>query len=304
MIYDGLNISKQQSNFSDKHLEYKAYYPESRTYSYKLNGTKPLKVYHNTIYNELKISGSFPYFWQGHNLTYSTKDFRNTIESIEDALSCNLMDAKINSIEFNAVMQLPKQITMKKILETHSAPKGYSSSIYDNGTQFKKGFHTTKLYDVSVRLKQNTSSTLRKELTQKGLYQPTEKNYIKLENAYSRFGNQNKEVKDLFSNQFIEYCEQNLIYTYKSLKKTKGFKGFSNKKEADVSNILLEYILRHQKAPGALDTILESINEVEVLNKHDIKYRRSQVRERFKRMQSGQALLDLETYLVNAFNYN
>lgn len=66
-----------------------------------------MEVWINQYLYIVKIKGSIPYFFQGHNFNFSNKSFNEAIKYLNNVLNCNLWDATVNALEYGIIFEVP-----------------------------------------------------------------------------------------------------------------------------------------------------------------------------------------------------
>ncbi len=105
--------------------------------SYTLDiGFSNFKIDHLKSPNKLKLSGSIPYFYQGHNLYSDINNFKTAIKIISNKVSLDLEDAPVNSFEFGSVFLSPYKFEM--IDHTHFESLGIKQYGWIGNTLYYK----------------------------------------------------------------------------------------------------------------------------------------------------------------------
>jgi len=71
---------------------------------YYLKGVNDMEVWHNVPNNILKVKGSLPYYWQGHNFAFAREDLIHSIQDITGRLKINLWEAEMAKFEFGTII--------------------------------------------------------------------------------------------------------------------------------------------------------------------------------------------------------
>lgn len=268
---------------------------ESKGFSYnrqhfELPKLPQLKFYYNKQANLLRIKGSLPYLVNGQNFSFTHQDALLGIEALQDALELNLTGAWVNSFEYGKIVECEQP--MKLILGNHYKLKGAQKIEFESGKYFKNSYLNLKLYDAKKRIVQQLQKEQRDHLKTLGLYNPS-KSYLKIESHYKKpaacfRGRDVVYLTDLVKPSFVSECQKNLLNQYNQIEKGMKLKLPENKKELNTTAIIYSALrmaaLEHgfnpeEKLKQVFDAIPDS-----VLNSHDRKQRKRQLRQNKKKI--------------------
>lgn len=212
MFYDYVEIEKYvpcKDTFNMDSLKERLRTSNGLIKSYYNIGFNSLDISFNEHTRYLKIRGSFPFAFQGHNFFFSNATFYDGIENMEALLKTSLLDATLNAFEFGTIIMV--DTPPKEIFHKHRALQGFKRIEYERGVYFEDNILKVKLYDAGYRIKticKPLKSVLGFNLNQ---------HYIRVENHYKKpqihFKNRNLTLETLFSESFQELCcnRQDLI---------------------------------------------------------------------------------------------
>jgi len=86
---------ESKDNLFLPHLQFEAKY-SSGWEKYYLNGCEKMEVWINSNRQILKLKGSVSYYWQGHNFTFTNKEFVAAINHIKGLLNINIWNAMLD----------------------------------------------------------------------------------------------------------------------------------------------------------------------------------------------------------------
>jgi hypothetical protein len=276
------------------YLEHEASY-HSGTEKFTLKGVNKLELYLNERTSEIKLKANFPYFWQGHNFTFTKAQLIDAIQYTSEMLNLNLFDAEIKSFEFGTILQTDKPA--EELLLNHISYKGkplqpYFSKNKLTGKYYSGATIIHKLYDASKNIKDKVPEAIRTDLSNFQQYDKA-KYYLKVENHYKKperhFKQRTLYVNEAISEAFLLQCKADLIQTYKDIMKTGIIKLPEEKKNINSSTLPLIVLkeleaLYHFNAEDLLMQRIKSIPESR-LSKEDKKARRRQIESNLKKIQ-------------------
>ena len=191
--------------------------------NYTLSFNKEIKVSYNSNSNQLKVSGSIPYFKDGQNFHNDSNSFQEGIQIISDNIDYNLFNASVDLFENGITFLSPLDLELV-FNSHHSIPGAITTTYGKTGKLYKGQLKHTRLYDAGRNIKKKVSKDVRKWLTVNKGYDPSEK-YIRFEDIYinpvKSFG---KEiyVKDLFNTDFRTILNKDLLSSYSKIIKHGG----------------------------------------------------------------------------------
>ncbi len=244
-MIDGIQITKQLYNDKIKYTslehissgQYGDRYKLRTSSNAKYNGNNPIVTITNR--NKLVIKGSLPYLFSDNNLIpFSLGEVKEAFKDLSNRIGIDLNDAIVNNFEFGVTVTTP--FSFKEFVHHHLSLSKMDSSAYRNkGKYFQDKNIRIKLYDAGRNAKYKLSKPLRQSLSKKGKYD-VNFNYVKFEiqykNPFKHFG-QVIKVDDLIDPDFLWLCTEDLLNTYKKIRKT-GFKIPVTAKELTTAKIL------------------------------------------------------------------
>jgi hypothetical protein len=246
----------------------------------------------------IKAKANFPYYWQGHNFTFSVDEMKEAIKHTSNIIDLNLFDAKVKSFEFGSVILL--DASPHEYLSNHLTIKGkpfqtYLASNHKNisGKEYKNELLKIKLYDFQENLRYKAADAIKASL--RGLNEYDRNNhYLKIEAHYKspekHFLMGGLMVNDILKPEFLQTCKNDLINLYRSIMKTGIVKTPTNKKDLSSGGIaflmLYELGMLHQFDAESL--MIDKINSIpeSTLNKEDKKARKRFIKDGFKKMKT------------------
>ena len=103
------------------YLQHEASY-KSGWEKFLLQGCKEMEVWHNESNNLLKVKGSPPYYWQGHNFSFGREALHESIQDISGRLKINLWEAELSRFEFGSIIEV--QTKPEELIRHHLKSKG------------------------------------------------------------------------------------------------------------------------------------------------------------------------------------
>lgn len=268
-------------------MNYLGHYNHIEKYEIPSYYKKPFVCSYNTHTKDLTISGSLPYFLQGHNVkAIGEADLKDSMLLMGEELGLNIFSFDIRQLEYGGVMQIP--FHPERILNTHLSIKGSTTHRLRDGVAFWKKESKFKLYNPIVNMQRKVAPELKNEIFSS--YLDKNLNYIRVENHYSRpaftMSMERLIFSDLFNYSVITAFKKDLIKTYMSIEKTRS-RALPQKKswlttEALIYSILLDKL----ESPDAIRAMLkEKLSQLpySILNKEDRKARLKHFREITKR---------------------
>lgn len=248
----------------------------------------------------VRIKGSIMYYWQGHNLTYSTNDFAQAINFIGAELQVNLWDAIVDTLEYFAI--LPVDAQPKDYISHHAAaPK---ESLTQAVNEKYKGHFTMwqdagkidlKMYDADKNARCKQPKSVRQALQDSGQYN-FEQYHLKFEARYLRpeLLNQLKGVRlaDLLNPQWQDRFREDLYLQYQRLVPMKTLVTPTDKKNLTTADYILQELVEGglnngSTIEGIKKRLYSRINSTSsaVLTKEDKKARKRRIKALLDRLQ-------------------
>jgi|LSQX01.2.fsa_nt_gb hypothetical protein len=217
---------------------------------FHLKGYKPLAVQWYEDSRILRIKGSLPYYFKGHNFTYSQNELIETINNIEKLLCIDLWDADVEAFEFGCVFPVERKPI--DYIQNHSAdPKAHlGTNVMGKYKGYSKEWENSimklKIYDV-VRNYTYSKKINARDVIAKCGYNP-KKNYMRFElhQKQPHLLNSGKYllVRDLVSKPFQPFLSKYLLGLYQnSLIPTKTIIQPVNKKDFASPDIMVSVLI-------------------------------------------------------------
>lgn len=275
------------------YLEHVGSYPEGKE-KFILKGMKNIDVFTNEKTSEIVLKANFPYFMQGHNFRFTKAGMIEALQYTSEILNMNLFQAELKKFEFGSIIEIDYNVD--EFLMNHISIKGKNTQpFYTNnkltGKYFEDGIIKHKLYDAGVNLKSKLDKAIRDDLSNKYGYDKT-KHYLKIENHYKKpeihFKHRNLLVNEVLNDNFMTKCKEDLINTYKTIMKLSKVELPTNKKDLNLTNILLVKLKELEIQCGfntkeQIELKIKSIPE-SILNKNDKKARLSGFRKNLNKI--------------------
>lgn len=292
-MFDYLKIEKPLCRGKDKlnfdKLVWRGVYANGSNRYELSNGFQPLQVFVNENTNLLSLDGSLPYYWQGHNFSFSNQAFYNSIETIESLMWVSLLDAKVIAFEYGKMLKVERP--PKEYLSRHGNLVGYKKTTYTDGIQFSDNVSRIKLYDAGKRLKTTSAKNIIGSLKAVGF--DSKANYLRFETHYLKPQIKFKQeitVEQLFSNDFQETLCIDLGDIYQKIDKMKQSKIPTDKKILNSSTIPI-LCLKEVAEMCGLDAkviLFNYLKKIDVFDKNDRKNRKRQLTENLKKIHDSQ----------------
>lgn len=294
-MYDYIEISKQlyKDTANLINLKERNKFPSGST-AYHIPGNKPLSLVHNPEINKITISGSIPYFLNGHNFSTNNKEFYQGFKHLENLLHVSLFDSVVEKFEFFQIVET--SMKANTIIKSHLAPEGMDIHIYKNGQNFEDNLYKIKMYNPKKRFLQIANKETQMKAEALGF--DRKKEYTKLEVHYKKpyqvFNHgHNVILSDLLNPEFIRKIEDNYLKQYSRIMKPKSVKIPATKKELTTDKIILLALAEStgntgQSVKELLYNFLKQIPD-SILSKEDKKARQAQIRKLLKIIQEEEA---------------
>lgn len=271
---------------------------------YALEGCKKMKVHWNPQMKLLKIEGSYPYFYKGHNITFSKSEFIESVDFIGQALELGneLWDADVDVLE-NGII-IPVNVKPKQIILSHFANKGSGllrgEQPKDRGKfrWYEDRNEKIKMYDAVANMRGKVHQP-RRVLEELGFGYNA--NLLKFENHINQPKLLNRgrafKLEYLRNPIWLEKLNNHLIGAYKRLDTITTIDSMNNKKDFSADIILCAYLdnmkEQGQSLEDAKKQIYHRINMNTALEKTDKDARKRQVRKWFEKVEKTSSQWDL-----------
>jgi hypothetical protein len=297
------------------HLQGVAFY-NSGWNKYTLQKNRELTIWINFALSMLRLEGSIPYYWQGHNFTFTIKDFVDAIEDIQGLLKIDLWKATVNAVEYGIIIQVPMK-PKEYIMHHDSEPKEKLNS--DEKSKDKGNFRwwsdknvKLKMYDAGRNIQMKQGLTRKNILNSLGWN--AEDNFLKWEAHYIKPQYLNKgmglQLYQLKSSDWEKTFKEDLYLQYKRLiprKCTITPRDKKNLSTADILALTLSEVSINKGHSLELvkNMLYAKINSIpnEVLTKSDKDSRKTQVRNLFSNIKEApKSIYDLSQNIQDALN--
>ena len=266
------------------------------TFNYKLNvGCRDLDVSYNVECDILRVSGSLPYFLNGHNIHFSQEELEQSIDLISSLLGVNIWEGVVTAFEYGLVGETEHHY--KSVLDAHAKLKGCKLAIYDHGRQFasRRGKFRLKLYNPWKNTPNKMTKAVREQLRQDGFIpnDRTIKLEVHIKNAKIVNNGDYPSVKMLVLPGFQKVCKDFLRQRYDDIEKTKPMVIPSDKKVADSLGIALCAYADGENEWA--EKVLSRINTFpdKVLSASDKQQRRRIIRKKIDQLTNERSDFDL-----------
>lgn len=269
---------------------------------YQLEYRKPIDIWYNKCTNELRIEGSIPYFWQGHNYNQSEQSFKSAINFISTMMGVDLWDAKVVKFEYGKTI-LTDQIA-ENVLHNHLAIGRKKPGRNGECKFFDDKGDAIKLYDAVHNYKNKVPVEIRQnQMQDAGMVKGAK--YVRFEKRYvnpSRFFGYDIVIRDLISPYINNWCRRDLYRSYKRIRINPGINIPDTKKQLS-STAIAVIALKQAIAQAGLDTDAKSliwgvIKNTQCLNVNDKKARKTQLIKALNACSIDKGRYDLSTTLI------
>ena len=260
-----------------------------------VNGCNKMQIRYNEGTGLLMLSGSIPYFWQGHNFTFSKAGYYEAIEYIGGLVNLNLWNMVVNVFEYGVIMEVDKQ--PKQIIAHHREGKGMICSIPEKdipkGTfkSFNDKLVRRKMYDAGRNIMHKQGRTMKQIIEEEGwnpgaYYLKWEAHYLKPEVVFNR----GLTLANLVNPKFESAFNQDLYSQYKRIIPMKNLIEPTQKSDLSTSDLLAIELVESKLNEGATideikKMIYSRINASAILSKSDKDARKRQVKNIIDKLQ-------------------
>lgn len=297
------------------HLQLEAQY-SSGWNKYYLAGCEKLLIWINPALSMLRLEGSIAYYWQGHNFTFTSKEFTEAINYLQGLLQIDLWKANINAFEYGVIVKTENK--PKDYIKNHSIKKGEKLS-QDQKTKDKGNFRwysdsyvKLKMYDAGRNIQMKQGFTRKGILNSLGWN--AEDNYLKWEAHYIKPQYLNKgiglQLYNLVNPDWHSVFIEDLYLQYKRLIPMKNIIIPKDKKDLSTADILAltlseESINKGHPLESVKKILYAKINAIpdEVLTKSDKDARKRMIKQILDKIQeSPKSKWDLSNNIQEALN--
>lgn len=281
---------------------------------YFLDGCEKIIVWINPSLQMLRLEGSIPYYWQGHNFCFSKDSFFEAINFISNYLNIDIWKAQLNAFEYGVVVESsmkPKEVILhhsaipheKLLLNENQKDRGNYRNWTDKNVKLK-------MYDAvrNIIYKQGLN---RRQIIHESGWSDSEE-YLKWECHYLKpeFLNRGSALHlyDLMNKYWQNVLKLDVLNQYKRLSPMKSIILPSDKKDLSTADILALEIAEQSINSGrpleSLKKMLYSrINSIpdEVLTSADKAARKRQVKILLEKLkESPESQWDLSEQIQKA----
>lgn len=214
---------------------------------YELAGCRKLALYVDETAGRIKIEGSLPYYYQGHNFCFSRDNLALSIRDIETLLNIDITSAEIDCIEYGTIIEVERK-PIEYIKHHHPAvckpnkkliaKPSEKAAIWEDG---KSG--ALKMYDAGYNIKCKQNRIMQRLIKEEG-WNP-KSNYLKWEVHNNRpaslLGGKVLWLADLFREEVQMAMKEDLLFQYQRLKPMRSIETPLNKKDLKADTIALSY---------------------------------------------------------------
>ena len=259
-----------------------------------------MRIWYNSRSGILKVEGSLPYFFKGHNFTFTKAELVQAVEIIDTTLGCvGLWAAELNKFENGIIVPVegkPKDYIAKHYAQEGRHLKGILNEKYSGKfMQWQNALEDLKLYDAgaNILMKQGLA---RRDVIEEAGWDPAG-NYVKWEVRYKKPAalNMGRAVylEALQNEKFLNMLKGDLMENYHTLQPAKSLLLPSDKKDFSSLDAVLitlaQAVINQQGLPlqEAKKQIYETINQAGCLSKADKDARKAQIRKAFCKLEQA-----------------
>jgi len=227
------------------HLHQEASY-QSGWDKYLLNGCKSIEVWHNEPASLIRIKGSLAYFYQGHNFSFTNRQFVEATNYVNDILHLNCFDSLLDLFEYGRILEV-EDLPRNFILNHRERPKS-GLLLYENPKdrgnfrRWEAPEIRLKMYDAGKNIQQKQDKEMQ-ELIQAGGWNPKGNN-LKFEAHYKKpeallNKGRGMMLADLVNPNWNQTFRADLYNQYKRLIPMGKIEFPDNKKDLSTSDLLM-----------------------------------------------------------------
>lgn len=279
---------KSKDTINLTHLQLEASYSTNWT-KYSIKGCRYLEVWINPNLAQIKIKGSIPYFFQGHNFTFNNKGFNEAVNHLNQLLKCNLWNATVNSFEYGIILEVSAE--PREYIQ-HHREKPKEGLILNEKANDKGHFRwwsdkhvRLKMYDAGKNIKHKQNLSMKKIIEDEGWH--PEGNYLKWEIHYKKPHlalNKGRAIilANLVNPQWTKVFKEDLFLQYQRLAPAKTIALPNDKKSISSANIIMlelceAYINDGYPLHEIKKKLYNRIDTFKALSENDKKARKRQI---------------------------
>lgn len=258
-----------------------------------------MEVHWNPDSYSLRVKGSLPYYLQGHNFSFTNKDFIEGIGVIQGLLGVGLWDATLDAFEFGCIF--PVEVKPALYIRNHTALPQAHLFMNEKGRDkgafrwWEDSSKSLKLYDArkNILMKQDLKARV---VIQEAGFNP-EGQYLKFElhskKPHLLNNGRNLMLEELQNPDFLQYLSSTLVEQYHLLQPMRTLIPAQSKKDCtalDIAVAVLVENLMNQGTPieEARKQVYAYINQAGCLDKQDKDARKQTFRKAFGKLQESE----------------
>lgn len=266
---------------------------------FKIDGCERLAVSWSEQARILRLKGSLPYYFQGHNFSFDKQTFEEAVDYLQGRLGAGLWDASLDAVEMGVIFEVERR--PKVYIRNYHAKEGAAfleNELARSKGNFKyweeSGGDSLKMYDAGRNIKMKQGWRRREVIEQAG-WNP-DRDYMKIE-AHIRKPEQMNGGRPFLLEDCLEPAKYGLLRArlrelYNQIEAMKTLETPTDKKNLTTQDLLAlayveEYMNAHDCSPDeAKKRLYERINAVEdrTLTSDDKKARKRQINALFGKM--------------------
>ena len=272
------------------HLQAEAAY-HSGWDKYLLKGCKSIEVWHNEPAGLIRIKGSLAYFFQGHNFSFTSRQFVEATNYVNDILHLNCYDSMVDIFEYGQILEvedLPRNFIRNHRERPKSGLLQYENP-KDRGNfkRWESPEIRLKMYNAGKNIKQKQGLEMQELIRAEG-WNP-KGNFLKWEAHYKKpeaLLNNGRGIMlaDLVNPNFNKIFRTDLYNQYNRLMPMGKIEFPNNKKDLSTSDLLMIVLADANLQEGNTlqeikKMLFDRINAIpeEVLTEADKKARKRQI---------------------------
>ena len=258
---------------------------------YLLKGCKNMEIWHNEPAALIRIKGSLAYFFQGHNFSFTSRQFVEATNYVNDILHTNCYDSMVDIFEYGQILEvedLPRNFIRNHRERPKSGLLQYENP-KDRGNfkRWESPEIRLKMYNAGKNIKQKQGLEMQELIRAEG-WNP-KGNYLKWEAHYKKpeallNKGRGMMLADLVNPNFNKIFQTNLYNQYSRLMPMGKIKLPDNKKNLTTSDLLMIVLADANLNEGntlqeVKNLLFDRINAIseDVLTEADKKARKRQI---------------------------
>lgn len=277
----------------------------SRVYNLH-NGFEPMKARYNESKGLFTLEGSIPFYWQGHNFSFSNSNLMEAIDILSENICINLYESEVKTFEFGTIVN--SELPSSYILKNHLSLKDFRLNQFKtkkdalSGIEFDRAINKLKMYDVVSRFNQLKIKKIILENIEG--YDP-KSNFTRIENHVRKPDRylhiRNVTLKNYCSEAMQERLKIDLMETYQAIQKKSSFILEGIQKPSVNQLLYLVLMEENSNIRKAIESKMNAFNLDPVTRKNRLR----QVREDLKKFEFiPDERIDLMPLLQETFRNN